>query len=128
MVEGDEGEGEESPEDEGVGDAGERALADDFGLAEDFPDEVADAPGDGVERPAEVFAGGEDVAEDRGEAEEEERCGGGDEEQQQNDFDGGEVLRFGEIHTGHHTARQPQRRNTEILSSSSQNDGALCVG
>ena len=36
VIEGDEGEGAESPEDEGVGDAGEGALANDFGLETDF--------------------------------------------------------------------------------------------
>ena len=49
---------------------------------------------------AEVFAGGEDVAEDRGEAEKEERGGRGGEDQQEDDFEGGEVLGFGERHTG----------------------------
>ena len=110
MVERDQGEGEESPEDEGVGDAGEWALADDFGLAEDFPDEVFDALRDGAEGPAEVFAGGEDVAEDGGEAEEEESGGGAGEDQQQDDFEGGEVLGFGEIHTGM-IPRVPRIRN-----------------
>ena len=46
---------QEGPEDEGVGEAGERALADDFGLEEDFPDEVADALADGEEMEAGSF-------------------------------------------------------------------------
>jgi len=100
VVEGDESEGEESPEDEGVGDAGKRALADDFGLEEDFAGERPDTFGDGAEREAEVFAGFEDGAENRTETIEEERCGGADEEQQEEDFEGGEVLGFGERHTG----------------------------
>ncbi len=49
VVERDQRKGAEGPEDEGVGEAGERALADDFGLEEDFPDEVADALADGEE-------------------------------------------------------------------------------
>jgi hypothetical protein len=56
VVERDEREGEEAPEDEGVGDAGQRALADDFGLAEDFPEEIPDALADGEEMEAGVFA------------------------------------------------------------------------
>ena len=55
MVEADEGEGEESPKDEGVGEAGERALAYDFSLAENLPEEVPDAAADGVEGEVGVF-------------------------------------------------------------------------
>ena len=55
VIEGHEGEGAESPEDEGVGDAGQGALADDFGLAEHFPEEVPDAFADGSEAEARVF-------------------------------------------------------------------------
>ncbi len=46
MVQRDEGEGAESPEDKCVRDAGEWALADDFGLEEDFRYEVPDAAAD----------------------------------------------------------------------------------
>ncbi len=55
VVEADQGEGEESPEDEGVGEAGERALTDDLALAEDLPEEVPDAAADGVEGEVRVF-------------------------------------------------------------------------
>ena len=55
MVERDQGKGAESPEDKGVGEAGEGALADDFCLAHDFPDEVPDASADGGEVEAGVF-------------------------------------------------------------------------
>ncbi len=47
VVERDQRKGAEGPEDEGVGQARQRALADDFGLAEHFPDEVADALAEG---------------------------------------------------------------------------------
>ncbi len=110
MVEGDQGEGEESPEDEGMGNAWKRPLADDFGLTQDFPDEVFHALRDGSERPAEVLASGEDVAEDGGETDEEESGRGAGEEKQQADFEGREVLRFGEIHTGI-IPRVPRIRN-----------------
>jgi hypothetical protein len=43
------------PEDEGVGQAGKRAFADDFGLAEDFPEEIPDALADGEEMEAGSF-------------------------------------------------------------------------
>ena len=75
MIEADEGEGEESPEDEGVGEAGERALADDLALAEDLPEEVPDAAADGLEGEVRVFFGAEDGAEDGAEAPEEESSG-----------------------------------------------------
>ena len=100
VIDADEGKRAESPEDKCMREAGQRPLADDFGLAEDFPDEVLDSLCDGPQRPAEVFASLEDVAEDGSEAEEEERCGGGNEDKQENDFDGREVLRFCGIHTG----------------------------
>ena len=78
MVEADEGEGEESPEDEGVCEAGERALRDDFRLAEDLPEEVPDAAAEGVKGKVRVFFRAEDVAEDGAEAPEEESRGGED--------------------------------------------------
>ena len=100
MVQGHQGESEESPEDEGVGEAGNWALADDLRLEEDFANKRPDAFRDGRERPAQVFASGEDSAQDGGEAQEE-KCGrGGGEDQQQNDFERGEVLGLGERHTG----------------------------
>jgi hypothetical protein len=55
VVERDQGKGAEGPEDEGVGEAGQRALADDLGLAEDFPEEVPDALADGEEVEAASF-------------------------------------------------------------------------
>ena len=88
VVERDQGEGEESPEDEGVGDAGKGTLADDFGLAEDFAGERPDAAGDGAEGESEVLAGGEDGAQDGAEAKEKEGCGGDGEQEKEGDFDG----------------------------------------
>ena len=46
MVQRDEGKSAESPEDEGVSEAREWPLADNFGLAEDFRYEVPDAAAD----------------------------------------------------------------------------------
>ena len=55
VVESDQRKGAEGPEDESMGKAGEWALVDDFGLEEDFPDEVADALGDREEVEGRVF-------------------------------------------------------------------------
>ena len=71
MVERDERKGEEAPEDEGVREAGKRALANDLGLAEHLPEEVPYPLADGSEVEVGVFAGGEDVAQDAVEAPEE---------------------------------------------------------
>jgi hypothetical protein len=55
VVERDHDEGAEGPEDAGVSDAGGGALADDFGLEENFRDEVADAVGEGEQVEARVL-------------------------------------------------------------------------
>ena len=49
MVERDQGEGAEGPENQGVGEAGQWTLANDFGLKKNFPDELANAGTDGEE-------------------------------------------------------------------------------
>jgi hypothetical protein len=86
VIERDQGEGEESPEDESVGEAGERALADDLGLAEDLPDEEPDALSQWMEGKVIIFFGVQDVSGDRGEAVDEEGCRSGDGEEQEGDF------------------------------------------
>ena len=43
MIECNQGEGAEAPEHEGVGESGERALANDFALQQDLPHKLADA-------------------------------------------------------------------------------------
>ena len=43
MIQGHQREGAKSPEDEGVGEAGQRPLADHFGLEQHFPEEIPDA-------------------------------------------------------------------------------------
>jgi len=68
VVERDQGEGEKGPEDQGVGQAGKWALADDFGLEEDFGDEIGYSFGYWEEVEAGVFFGGEDFVEDDAEA------------------------------------------------------------
>ena len=78
MVEADQGEGEESPEDEGVEEAREWALADDLGLAEDFPEEIPSAFADMGEMKAGIFARLEDLVEDDAETLPEEPGGGED--------------------------------------------------
>ena len=96
MVERDEGEGEKRPEDEGVGEAGQRALADDFGLAEDFPEEVPDALADGEEVEAGVFFRFEDLAQDHAEATPEAIGGGEDEAGEDQLLRKGKVQRLSE--------------------------------
>ncbi len=128
MIERDQGEGEESPEDEGVGQAGERALTDDFGLEEHFAGEGPDAAGDGTEAPAEVFAGGEDVAEDGSEAEEKEGDGDGREQQQEEDFERGEVLGLGEGRQQrvlHHAGAARKEMTREMLRRGGLHTGII---
>src|ERR1022692_548815 len=84
-----------------MGNAGGRALTDDFGLEEHFAGEGPDAAGDGTEMPAEVCAGGEDGAEDGAEAEKEEGDGDGREQQQEEDFERGEVAWLRKSRTVH---------------------------
>ena len=62
MIEADKGKREEAPEDEGMCDAGEWALPDDFALAEDFPEEVPCSAADGAQSEVCVFFGTEDDA------------------------------------------------------------------
>ena len=96
MVEGDEGEGEEAPEDEGMGEAGEGPFADDFGLAEDFPDEVADARAEGEEMEVGVATGGADFGDDEAEAPPEEVGAGEDERDEEELLGEREGSGFGE--------------------------------
>jgi hypothetical protein len=65
VVERDEGKGAEGPEDEGVGEAGKWALANDLGLAENFPEEVPEALADVSEMKAGVRFGAEDSLKDK---------------------------------------------------------------
>ena len=96
MVERDQGEGAEAPEDKGVGEAGERALADDFGLAENFPEEIPDAAAEGEEVEASVFFRFEDFVENHAEAAPESGGGGCDENDEKQFLREGEVLRLRE--------------------------------
>ncbi len=96
MVQGDESEGEEAPEDEGVGDAGEGALLDDLGLAEDFPDEVPDAAADWEKTEAGIAARVSDLVNDEAEALPEEGGRGEEEGDEEELFGEGEMRGFGE--------------------------------
>ena len=94
MVEGDQDKGAETPEDQGVGEAGERALADDLGLEGYLPDEIPEAAADGEEAEAGVGLGLEDFAEDYAKTEPETGGGGGDQHDEEQFLHEGEVLRF----------------------------------
>ena len=96
MVERDQREGQKAPEDEGVGQAGKRPFANDLGLAENFPEKVPDAPADGEEVKAGVFAGFEDLVDDHAEAFPEERRGDSNQRDQEELFNQREMVRFGE--------------------------------
>ena len=71
VVQRDESEGEEAPEDEGVCEAGKRALLDDLGLAEHLPEEVPDPPADRSDVEVGILPSRKDVPQDAGEAGEE---------------------------------------------------------
>ena len=64
MIQGHEAESAETPEEECVGEAGKGALLDDFGLAEDFPDEFFNAGCERKERETGIPAGGTDENDD----------------------------------------------------------------
>ena len=96
MVDRHQGEGKEGPEDKGVGQAGERALANDFGLEEDFRDEVPDALADWEEAEAGVLFGSEDLVENHAETTPEAVGGGEDHGGEEELLDEGEVLGFGQ--------------------------------
>ena len=93
MIEGDEGEGAESPEDEGVGEAGQGAFADDFRLADDLPEEVPDAAAES-EVEAGILFRFEDAVENEAETSPEERGGSDDERCEEQFFPKREVLRL----------------------------------
>jgi len=65
VIERDQGECTEGPEDEGVGEAGERALADNLGLAENLPEEVPKALAKMSEMKTGVWFGAENALEDK---------------------------------------------------------------
>jgi hypothetical protein len=86
MVERDQGEGAESPEDEGVGDAGQGALLNDFRLEHHFGEEIPDALADGLEGEAGVGFGGADFGDDFAETHPESVGGGGEQNEEDRDF------------------------------------------
>jgi len=94
VVQRDQGKGAESPEDEGVRQAGQRALADDLGLKGYFPEEIPEALADGEEAEAGVFFGLENFGEDNAEPEPEGRDGGGDQHDEEQFLREREGLRF----------------------------------
>ena len=75
---------------------GQRALADDFGLAEHFPDEIPDALADGEEMEARVFFRLQNFIEDHAEAAPEAVSRGDDQRGEEQLLREGEVLGFGE--------------------------------
>jgi hypothetical protein len=94
MIERDQYKGAETPEDEGVGEAGQRTLADNLGLKEHLADKIPDALADGEEVEAGVFLRFEDFVEDDAEAAPESCSRCGDEHDEEQFLDEREVLRF----------------------------------
>ena len=86
VVQRDQPESAESPENEGVRDAGEGALLDDFRLQEDFGKEIPDSLAEGLKGEAWVGFGGLDYADDFSEAPPEALGGGGKKDQEDQDF------------------------------------------
>ena len=80
--------------------AGKGALADDFGLEEDFADEGPDAVGDGRRDQPRSLRAAKMVRRMGPKRSKKSDGGGGGEEQQEEDFERGEVLGLGEGHTG----------------------------
>ena len=78
VIQRDQGEGAESPEDKGVGQSGQRALSDDFSLAEHFPEEVPHPLADGRKAEIRVLFGSEDAFENRSESPPKQHSGGDD--------------------------------------------------
>jgi hypothetical protein len=74
--------------------AGQRALADDFGLEEHFTDKIPNAFADGKEMEAGVFLRFQDFVEDDTEAMPESSGGCRDEHDEEQFLGEGEVLRF----------------------------------
>src|ERR1035437_6599702 len=68
VVESDQGEGTEPAEDEGVRQAGQRALSNDLSLADHLPDKVPDAAADWEQVEVRVFLRAEDLLENRAES------------------------------------------------------------
>ncbi len=94
MVERNQDKGAETPEDKGVSQAGQRALADDLGLEGYLPEKIPDALADGEEAEAGVWLGAEDFAEDDAETEPETGGGGGDKQDEKQFLRVRELLRF----------------------------------
>jgi hypothetical protein len=77
-----------------VSEAGERALADDFGLEEHFADKIPNAFADGEKVEAGVFLRFEDFVEDDAEPAPETSGGSGNQHDEEQFLDEGEVLGF----------------------------------
>jgi hypothetical protein len=80
-----------------MGEAGEGALADDFGLEGDIPEELADAGAEGVEVEPRVGAGGEDIVENTAESDRKQDERGSEEPAKQESFDPGRVRHYRKI-------------------------------
>ena len=85
---------QKSPEYEGVREAGQGPFADDFGLAEHFPEEVPDALADGRQAEVRVFSGFEDSLENGREAAPEQGGGSNDQSRQKQLLPRREAMRF----------------------------------
>ncbi len=94
MIKRDQGEGAESPENKSVREAREWALADNFCLAHDFPNEVHEAAADGKKVEAGVFFRLQDLMQDGAEAAPEKQGRGDDKSSKKKLLREGEVRRF----------------------------------
>jgi len=121
MIERDQREGQESPKDECVGQAGERALANDFGLAEDFPEEIPDALAEGKKLEVGIFFRGEDLAQHHAEAAPKEIAGGGGHRREEELLNQGEVLGFAKDRE-----RKRHRRAEMLYRATIQDQAGSC--
>jgi hypothetical protein len=105
VVQGNQDEGAESPEDKGMGQAREWPLADDFGLAEDLGNELPNAAADWSELEIGVLFRMEDAAKDRPESLPEERAGSEGQAGKGNPLNDGERCRFSQSKGHEHHSR-----------------------
>jgi hypothetical protein len=98
VVEGDEAESAEAPEDEGVEEARERPFLNHFGLAEDFPEEVPDAAADRGELEVRVRLGGAEEFDDRREAPGKTEQGQRQQDEEHRRFNGGQGSHKNTLH------------------------------
>jgi hypothetical protein len=95
VIQGDQSEGAESPENEGMGEPGQGSLLDDLSLADHFPEEIPCTASKGGELEVGVFSGVDNFMKNGTEPAPEERSGADDEEEKEKFLNQGKGLRFG---------------------------------